>query len=149
LIYRLQEAGANVFVLFNRLYHPDISLEQSNETPMPPGVDRSELRLRLLWLTIVSSQVSTSLAASGGVYTAQDALQAIAAGANIVQMVSSLLRFVPEHAKTVTDGMLSWMQENGQESLRQVRGSANLSCLADPSAFERGSYMRTLQRWSR
>jgi dihydroorotate dehydrogenase (fumarate) len=149
LIYRLQEAGANGFVLFNRLYHPDISLDEPAEAPRPPSPDRSELRLRLLWLTIVSSQVSTSLAASGGVYTAQDALQTIAAGANVVQMVSALLRHGPEHVKTVTDGILAWMQENGQESLWQVRNSANLSCLADPSAFERGAYMRTLQRWSK
>jgi dihydroorotate dehydrogenase (fumarate) len=87
------------------------------------------------------------LAVTGGVHTATDAIKAIMAGASAVQMVSSLLTLGPEHLSVVRDSMIHWMEENGYSTIRQMRGSMALDRCPDPSAFERGNYMRTLQSW--
>ena len=83
--------------LFNRFYQPDIDLDLLSVVPQLQLSDSSELLLRLRWLAIlVRAMTSASLACSGGVHTAADALKAIMAGAHAVQMVSALLKHGPE-----------------------------------------------------
>jgi dihydroorotate dehydrogenase (fumarate) len=147
LVHRLQEAGAGGFVLFNRFYQPDIDPYTLDVQPALRTSDSSELLLRLRWLAILSAHLETSWAVSGGVHSVEDAIKAIMAGAHAVQMVSALLRRGPDHLTVVLDGLSSWMEEQGYESVRQMRGSMNHSRCPDPRAFERGNYMRILQSW--
>jgi len=146
-VYRLDEAGVEGLVLFNRFYQPDIDIDLLEAVPTLKLSDSSELLLRLRWLAILSRQISASLACSGGVHTAQDAIKAVMAGADAVQVVSALLRHGPEHLKVIRDDMVKWMEENSYSSLRQMRGSMALNRCPDPQAFERANYMRTLHSW--
>jgi dihydroorotate dehydrogenase (fumarate) len=146
-VYRLDEAGVEGLVLFNRFYQPDIDIDLLEAVPTLRLSDSSELLLRLRWLAILSRQISASLACSGGVHTAQDAIKAVMAGADAVQVVSALLRHGPEHLKVIRDQMVKWMEENSYSSLRQMRGSMALNRCPDPQAFERANYMRTLHSW--
>ena len=143
----LDRAGADGLVLFNRFYQPDIDIEQLEAVPHLELSTSAELLLRLRWLAILRSQVRTSLAATGGVHTAADAIKAIMAGADAVQMVSALLRHGPEHLRTIGDEMASWMAEHEYASVAQMRGSMSLSNSPDPGAFERANYIRVLQGW--
>ncbi|HWP39677.1 MAG TPA: dihydroorotate dehydrogenase-like protein [Tepidisphaeraceae bacterium] len=146
-VYRLDEVGVEGLVLFNRFYQPDIDIDLLEAVPTLRLSDSSELLLRLRWLAILSRQISASLACSGGVHTAQDAIKAVMAGADAVQVVSALLRHGPEHLKVIRDQMIKWMEENSYSSLRQMRGSMALNRCPDPQAFERANYMRTLHSW--
>jgi dihydroorotate dehydrogenase (fumarate) len=134
-------------VLFNRFYQPDIDTETLEVVPSLRLSDSSELLLRLRWLAVLSGRVRASLAVSGGVHTSQDAVKAVMAGADVVQTVSALLRHGPERLRVLRDAMADWMQEHGYESLRQMKGSMNLTRCPDPVAFERSNYMRVLQSW--
>ncbi len=147
LVLQLEERGANGFVLFNRFYQPDIDLETMEVVPRLRFSEPTELLLRLRWLAILSGQGRASLAVSGGVHTATDAIKALLAGACAVQMVSALLKHGPEHLRTVREDMERWMQDNEYESISQMRGAMSLSRCPDPRAFERGNYMRILQSW--
>lgn len=144
---QLDATGIEGLVLFNRFYQPDIDIETLEVKPTLKLSDSSELLLRLRWLAILSRQLGADLACSGGVHSAPDAIKAIMAGASAVQMVSSLLALGPQHLTVVRDGMVEWMEENGYESIRQMRGSMALDRCPDPAAFERANYMRTLQSW--
>jgi dihydroorotate dehydrogenase (fumarate) len=146
-VYRLDEAGIDGLVLFNRFYQPDIDIELLEAKPTLILSDSSELLLRLRWLAILSRQVSANLACSGGVHNGRDAIKAIMTGADAVQVVSALLRHGPEHLLSIRDEMVKWMEENSYTSLRQMRGSMGLERCPDPQAFERANYMRTLHSW--
>jgi dihydroorotate dehydrogenase (fumarate) len=147
LARQLDASGADGLVLFNRFYQPDIDVEALEVVPSLHLSDSSELLLRLHWLAILSGQVKASLAASGGVHTGVDAVKAVMAGASAVQVVSRLLEDGPQRLLTIFQGMKHWMEEHDYESLEQMRGSMNLQKSPDPSAFERGNYMKVLRSW--
>jgi dihydroorotate dehydrogenase (fumarate) len=144
---RFDTAGADALVLFNRFYQPDIDPEELQVTRTLRLSDSSELPLRLRWLAVLSGRVSASLAVSGGVHTAADAVKAIMTGAHVVQMVSALLRNGPSHLKAVRAETLAWMEAHEYESLAQMRGSMNLLACPDPHVYERANYMLMLQSW--
>jgi dihydroorotate dehydrogenase (fumarate) len=143
----IEAAGADGLVVFNRFYQPDIDIEGLDVAARLELSSSAELRLRLRWLAILSSQVRMSLAVTGGVHTGEDAIKAVMAGADVVQMVSALLRRGPEHLRAVRQEIEHWMEDHGYESLHQMRGSMNLSRCPDPAAFERSNYIRMLQGW--
>ncbi len=143
----LEAVGADGLVLFNRFYQPDIDLEELEVARVLRLSDSSDLLLRLRWLAILSSQIEASLAVSGGVHTPFDALKAIMAGADAVQMTSALLKNGPEYLSIVKQGVATWLAEHDYESLAQARGSMNHQRCPDPAAFERANYMEILQSW--
>lgn len=143
----LASAGADGLVLFNRFYQPEIDIEMLEVVPRLALSTSSELLLRLRWLAVLRDRVGASLAASGGVHTAADAIKAIMAGADVVQMVSALLHHGPDYLRTVRRDLEAWMEEHEYASLAQMRGSMSHSRSPDPAAFERANYIRALQGW--
>lgn len=143
----LDAAGADGLVLFNRFYQPDIDAESLEVVPTLQLSTSAELRQRLPWLAVLSHHVRASLAVSGGVHTALDAIKAVMAGAHAVQMVSALLLRGPMYLRTVRREMEGWMDAHEYTSLRQMQGSMNLARCPDPAAFERAHYVRVLQGW--
>lgn len=147
-VKRLVSAGANGMVIFNRFYQPDIDIEELDVAPTLELSTPSELRLRLRWLAILSAQVETSYAVTGGVHSASDAIKAIMTGANVVQMVSCLLKHGPEQLKVVMGEFVDWMEQHEYESVDQLRGAMNLRHSPDPTGFERSNYLKILRGWS-
>jgi dihydroorotate dehydrogenase (fumarate) len=145
--HRLDEAGADGLVLFNRFYQPDIDAEELEVRRGLRLSHSSELPLRLRWLAILSGKVDCSLAASGGVHTVDDAVQAIMTGAHAVQVVSALLKHGPGYLAPLRQGLARWLEEHDYDSLRQMQGSMNLEACPDPRVYERANYMLTLQGW--
>jgi len=144
---RLDEAGADALVLFNRFYQADIDIEELTVERTLHLSDSSELLLRLRWLAVLSGNVGASLAVTGGVHRPFDAIKAIMSGAHAVQLVSALLRHGPEYLMTLRREVVEWMEEKGYESMEEMRGSMSLARCPDPKAYERSNYMQILQTW--
>jgi len=142
---RLDEAGADGLVLFNRFYQPDIDVESLEVEPTLRLSDSSELNLRLRWLAVVSGHVRASLAVSGGVHNHLDAVKAVMTGAHAVQVVSGILQQGPDVIRRIREGLTQWLEEHEYDSLEQMRGSMNLLRCPDASMFERANYIRILQ----
>ena len=149
VVQRLEQAGAEGVVLFNRFYQPDIEIETMETVPDVRLSTSDELRLRLRWLAILHGRVQLSLIASGGVATAEDGIKAILAGADAVQVVSALLRHGPGYMAALRAGLCTWMERERLGSVDAIRGRLSLRTVSDPSAFERAHYLRTLQSWKR
>ena len=147
LAVALELAGAAGVVVFNRFYQPDIDIEELTVRPTLHLSDPSELLLRLRWLGILAPLLRGSLAATGGIHRASDAIKAILAGAHAVQLVSALLRLGPGVLTSLAQGLTAWMEAHGFSSLTDFRGRLDLRSCADASAFERANYLRTLQSW--
>jgi dihydroorotate dehydrogenase (fumarate) len=147
LAKQLDDAGADGLVLFNRFYQPDIDVEELEVVPSLQLSDSSELLLRLRWLAILSGHFKGSLACSGGVHSHLDAIKAVMAGADAVQLVSVLLKRGPEYLKTLREGMEKWLEEHEYGSLQQAHASMSHQNSPNPQALERANYMRILQGW--
>jgi len=144
---KLDGAGANGLVLFNRFYQPDYNLETLEVTPNLILSNSHELFLRLHWIAILSGRVRASLAVTGGVHTALDIVKATMAGAHITQTVSALLIHGPGRLRTLVSDLEAWMVEHEWDSLAGMRGNMNLSKVPDPDAYERANYMMMLRSW--
>jgi dihydroorotate dehydrogenase (fumarate) len=144
---RVDEAGADGLVLFNRFFEPDIDVEELEVRSHLELSNSSELLLRLRWLAILSGRLEASLAITGGVHTALDAIKALMCGAQAVQIVSVLLRHGPHQLETIRREMVAWMEEHEYESLEQMIGSMNLERCPRPRMFERANYIHLLQTW--
>jgi len=147
LAQQLEEKGANGLVIFNRFYQPDLDIEELDVVPNLRLSTADELRLRLRWLAILSSQVGLSLAATGGAHNAVDVIKAVMAGAHSVQMVSALLIHGPEHIKRTLEAIDFWLTEHEYESLRQMQGSMNMAKVPNAAKLTRANYMKMLDSW--
>lgn len=143
----LSNSGADGLVLFNRFYQPDIDLEKLEVTPNVLLSTPMDLRLPLRWIAILYGRVEADLAATSGIYTEEDVVKMIMAGANVTQMLSALLKFGIGHIEDVTTKLKRWMEEKEYESLKQMRGSMSYIKVENPSEFERANYMKVLQSY--
>jgi dihydroorotate dehydrogenase (fumarate) len=144
----LVAAGAQGLVLFNRFYQPDLDLDTLDVAPRLALSRSEDLRLPLRWIALLHGQLRASLAATTGVHTAEDALKVVLAGADVAMMASLLLERGPRELARVERGFLEWMEEHEYASVRQLRGSVSRQAAADPAAYERANYVRTLRSYS-
>lgn len=142
---RLDRAGAAGLVLFNRFYQSDIELETLEVRPRLHLSSPRELLLRLRWLAILRGSVRGSLAATGGVHSAEDVVKAVLCGADAVQVVSVLLRHGPERLASLRAELAQWLETHECDALADLVGGLSLERCPDPAAFERAQYLWTLQ----
>jgi dihydroorotate dehydrogenase (fumarate) len=147
--HRLDQAGADGLVLFNRFYQPDIDIKTMSVSPQAELSSSAELRLRLRWMAILHGRVKASLAVSGGIATPSDGIKALLAGADAVQMVSALLRHGPAYVDTMRRGLEDWLKWRDMETLSDMKGAVSLDTKRNPGAFERAQYIHTLHSWSK
>lgn len=145
---RLDDVGVNGLVLFNRFYQPDFDVESLEVVPRLTLSHPDELLLRLHWTAILFDHVEADLAITGGVHSAIDIVKSILAGASVTMMASALLRRGVQHALSVLADLHRWLEEHEYDSVRQMCGSMSRRSVPDPTAFERGNYMRVLSSYA-
>lgn len=141
---RLAESGADALVLFNRFYQPDFDLANLEVKPSLDLSSSLEIRLPLTWAAILYGRVPVDLAVTTGVHSHEDVLKAVMAGASVTQVASELLAHGPERIGEVVAAMKAWMEECEYESVTQMRGSMSQLRVAEPAAFLRANYQKTL-----
>jgi len=144
MAHRLDRAGADALVLFNRFYQPDFDLEALEVTPNLTLSHSDELRLRLHWVALLSPRIRSELAITGGVHTAEDVVKGIMAGAKVVMMTSALLRNGASYIAELAGRLVEWMGQHEYESVDQMRGALNAAAAAQPEMFSRANYMKVL-----
>jgi dihydroorotate dehydrogenase (fumarate) len=147
MAHRLDDAGADGLVLFNRFYQPDFDLEVLEVTPNVILSTPQAMRLPLRWVAILHGQVKASIAATSGIHTTQDVLKMLMAGADVTMMCSALLKHGAGRIGEVLTELTRWMEEHEYESVGQMKGSMSQKSVADPAAFERANYMKALNSY--
>ena len=140
-------AGADALVLFNRLYRPNFDLEHLQVVPRISLSSPAEIRLPLLWISLLHHRIKASLAASHGVDSAVEVIKYLLAGADAVMTTSALLRHGAGYVATLVEGLQEWMQSKDYASVRQMQGVMSQQRMSDPDAFERANYIRTLEHY--
>ena len=147
-VKRLEAAGADGIVLFNRFYQPDIDLETLQVVPRLTLSSSQESLLRIRWMALLYGRVRLSMAVTGGFQQPSDILKAMLAGADVVQLCSVLLERGPSHVSELLTELQSWLIKQGYESFAQLKGSISQQHAIDPSAYERANYVQVLDNYS-
>jgi dihydroorotate dehydrogenase (fumarate) len=142
---RLDQAGANALVLFNRFYQPDINLDELEIQPNVLLSTPQALRLPLTWIGILYGRVRANLAATSGVHGPEDVIKLLMVGADVTMLCSTLLRNGINHLRYIEEGLVRWMEQHEYESVQQMKGSMSQLRCPDPSAFERAQYMKAVK----
>ena len=142
---RLDKAGADGLVLFNRFLQPDIDPEIIAVVPAVDLSSPSEARLPRTWISILRQRVRASLAATTGVDGPTDVVKYLLAGADVVMTASALIRRGPEYAAVLLDGLSEWMVRKGYASVGGMRGMLAVPPGADLAAFQRAGYVQAMR----
>jgi dihydroorotate dehydrogenase (fumarate) len=143
---RLDEAGADALVLFNRFLQPDIDPDKLAIVPEVSLSNPVDARLPRTWIALLHGRVRASLAATTGVETAADVAKYLLAGADVVMTASALLRHGPAHATALLDGIEDWMARKGFAAVDEVRGLLAVPLEADEAEYERAGYVGALRQ---
>ncbi len=142
---RLDEAGADALVLFNRFLQPDIDPETLAIVPNVTLSSPADARLPRTWIALLRGRLCAALAATTGVEGPADVAAYLLAGADVVMSASALLRHGPEHATVLLDGLSAWMARKGFQTVDELRGMLSVPPGADGAAYERAGYVSALR----
>lgn len=145
---RLEAAGANGIVLFNRFYQPDFDLDALEVKPSLSLSNSSELLLRLHWAAMLSSHLHADIAITGGVHTAEDVVKSMMSGAKVTMLASALLQNGIGYLKPLGHQLEAWLEKHEYTSIKQMQGSMNQKNVPNPKALQRANYMKVLSSYS-
>ena len=139
-ITSLDRAGADAVVVFNRMMQPDIDIFTEKPT-MPHNLSNSEdSRLPLRFAGMLYDNLSASVCASTGIYTGNDVIRMLLAGADAVQVVSTLYRNGIEVIRSINEETGKWMDGHGYKTIGDFRGKLSLKMGENKTAYHRAQY---------
>ncbi len=144
---RLDAAGADGLVMFNRFYQPDIDLDNLEVTPNLVLSTSYSMRLPLRWIAILYGKINVSIAATRGIHTGTDAIKMLMVGADVTMVCSELYKNGLNRITGIRDEMVKWMEDNEYESVDQMKGSMSHKSVAEPATYERANYMKVLKSY--
>lgn len=144
LIKKLDEEGVNGVVLFNRLFQPDIDIDLE-ENYFPYNLShQQDSRIALRYAGLLYGNINASLCANTGILTGEDVITMILAGADCVQVVSTLYKNQIEYISTMLTDIQEWMHEKQYQKLNDFRGKLSKKRIKDPFAYKRAQYVDIL-----
>ncbi len=144
---KLDDAGADGLVLFNRFYQPDLDIESLEVVPDLSLSTNWELRLPLRWIAILFGKIKASLAATSGVQNHNDVIKVLMVGGDVAMICSELLRNGVSRITEILENMKKWMEDHEYDSIETMKGSMSQKSVADPAAFARANYMKILNSY--
>ena len=145
MAHRLDQAGADGLVLFNRFLQPDIDPETLTVTAKFGLSNAAEGPLPRTWIALLAGRVRANLAATTGVETSADVAKYLLAGADVVMTASALLRHSPAYAGVLIDELADWMRRKGFGAVSEFRGLLSVPIGTDEAAYERAGYVTALE----
>jgi dihydroorotate dehydrogenase (fumarate) len=145
---RLEAAGANGIVLFNRFYQPDFNIEALEVESVLTLSGSSELLLRLNWAAVLYGHIHADIAITGGVHTVEDVVKSMMSGAKVTMLASALLRNGIGYLRPLRNQLEAWLEKHEYENIQQMQGSMSQKNVPNPKAFQRANYMKVLSSYA-
>ncbi len=141
LISEMDKAGAEGFVLFNRLFQPDIDT-QSEKHIFPYSLSHPEdMRLPMRFAGLLHGNIRGSICASSGIFKGDDVIKMLLAGSDCVQVVSTLYLNQIEVISAILSDMEKWMDSKGYNNLSSVRGKLSRNNSGSLLPYRHSQYM--------
>jgi dihydroorotate dehydrogenase (fumarate) len=141
---RLDRAGANGLVLFNRFYQPDFDPKTLRFLSRVRLSTSEDSRLPLHWIGLLHRHVRADLGATSGIHTADDVVKMLMVGAKVTMLASVLLIEGINYLQTMGHNLRDWLDKNDYTSIVELQGIASQFNSRDPSLFERVEYLRAI-----
>ncbi len=146
LVRNMDLSGADGFVLFNRLFQPDIDIE-NEELKMPYNLSsKNDNRMALRYTGLLSGTVQGSLCASNGIHDAEDLISLLLSGADAAQIVSTIYKNGIIQVTTILEDLSVWMKNKGYNSISDFKGKLSKENLKEPYAYKRSQYVDYLMK---
>ena len=140
----MDQAGAGGFVLFNRLFQPDINMDKEEHFAPSSLSCPEDNRLSLRFAGLLFEQIKGDICSSTGIFTGTDVAKMILAGAKCVQVVSTIYKNKIEYLKTIISDLNSWMESKGYSKIDNFRGKLSNKNINDPFVYKRAQYIDLL-----
>jgi dihydroorotate dehydrogenase (fumarate) len=144
VVSRFEEAGADGFVMFNRLFQPDIDVENETKKARYQETDSRDALLPLRWVALMSNHIRAGIAASTGISSGKDVAKMILAGARATQIVGVIMREKPAHISKMLAELGDWMDAHGYKNLEDFRGKLARVTPGDAWTFSASQYVEGL-----
>ena len=141
---QFDEIGVDALVMFNRMLQPDFNLNNMLVEPSWPISKAGEIGIPLRWISVLHGKVNASLAATSGAYDHEDIIKYLLGGADTVMLASALIRNGADYVSVLLKGLEVWLKQRDFEDLNEMRGMMSQRSVANPEAFERANYIRTV-----
>nr|WP_319571580.1 dihydroorotate dehydrogenase-like protein [uncultured Draconibacterium sp.] len=145
-IKKVDEAGADGYVLFNRFFQPEIDIEKEEYFYPWELSNPKDHMVGLRYAGLLYGNVEGSVCISRGIYDANDVIKMLLAGADVVQMVSTIYRNSPSVVSDILMDINKWMDDKGYKSLDDFRGKLSRKSMKDPFAYQRAQYVDILTK---
>ena len=142
IIQRLSVTGIQGIVLFNRFYSPDFDIDNMELTSSAVLSSPSDLTISLRWIAIMAGRVKCDLAASTGVHDETGLIKQLLAGADAVQVASTLYKNGFSQVERMLAGLTSWMNDRKYHKIDDFRGYMSQESIRNPAAYERVQFMK-------
>ena len=144
VISRMDNAGASGIVLFNRLFEPDINTAELKHFAPFNLSHENDFRMSLRFAGLLFNQIKASICANTGIYTGNDVIKMLLAGADCVQVVSTLYKNKPEYIVVMLSEIENWMEKAKFSSLDEFKGKLSKASVKDPFIYRRAQYIDLL-----
>lgn len=146
VIRRMDAEGADGFVLFNRLFQPDIDIEEE-ELKMPYNLSsKNDKRIALRYSGLLAGTIHGSICANNGIHDVEDLISVLLAGADAVQIVSTIYKNGLVQVTTILEDLAVWMKNKGYSNLDDFKGKLSKNNLKEPFAYKRAQYVDYLMK---
>ena len=142
MIQKLSETGIAGLVLFNRLYSPDFDIDKMEVVSSNVFSSPSDLSISLRWIAIMADRVGCDLAASTGVHDGVALIKQLLAGADAVQVASTLYKNGKGQIGEMLKTLEEWMGKKGYGRLADFKGKMSQAKNSNPAAYERVQFMK-------
>jgi dihydroorotate dehydrogenase (fumarate) len=144
VVAQMDKLGVNGFVLFNRLFQPDIDIDKQEHFSPFNLSNPDDNKLSLRFAGLLYDTISGSICANTGIYSGTDVVKMILAGADCVQIVSTVYKNKVEYISTILKDIQTWMESKNYSKLSDFKGKLSHKNLNDPFVYKRAQYIDLL-----
>jgi dihydroorotate dehydrogenase (fumarate) len=144
IVSHMDKLGIDGVVLFNRLFQPDIDIEKEQHFSPFNLSNPEDNKLSLRFAGLLYGTISASICSNTGIYTGHDVVKMILAGADCVQVVSTVYKNKIEYISTIIKDLENWMESKNYKKLSDFRGKLSQKSLNDPFVYKRAQYIDLL-----
>jgi len=146
IVQQMYYAGVDGFILFNRLFQPEIDIEKM-EHHYPYNLSHEDdNRMTLRYIGLLHGEIRGSICANTGIFTGRDVVKMLLAGADCVQVVSTIYKNGFEQVGKILKEVEDWMERKNFASVDQFQGKLSRKNMKDPFAYKRAQYVDILMK---
>jgi dihydroorotate dehydrogenase (fumarate) len=144
VVVQMDRLGVGGFVLFNRLFQPDIDIDRQEHFSPLHLSNPEDNKLSIRFAGLLYGKINGSVCANTGIYSGGDVVKMILAGADCVQVVSVLYKNKIEFVSNMLKKIEAWMESKNYKRLEDFKGKLSEKRLNDPMVYRRAQYIDLL-----